>query len=321
MKQYVQAGLLLLGLLVCAPAGAQNYPSRPIRIVVPFPPGGATDIFARQVAQKMTESWGQQVLVENKAGASGTIGSEQVAKSAPDGYTLMLTATHHAINPSLYAKLPYDTLRDFSNVALIATSPNVLLLHPSVPANSVQELIAYVKARPGGLHYASSSAGGATHLTAELFKTAAGINLIHVPYKGAAPAMTDLLGGQVTMMFDVLSTSMPHVRAGKLKALGVSSSRRSAIAPDVPTIAESGLPGFEAISWFGLYAPAGVPKDTVNRLNAEVVRILQLPGVKEKLAQQGAEPGAMNAEQFDAFLRAELAKWARAVKDSGAKAD
>jgi tripartite-type tricarboxylate transporter receptor subunit TctC len=311
----------LFGLLVCALAGAQSYPSRPIRIVVPFPPGGATDIFARQVAQKMTESWGQQVLVDNKAGASGTIGSEQVAKSAPDGYTLMLTATHHSINPGLYAKLPYDTLRDFSNVALIATSPNVLLLHPSVPVNSVQELIAHVKARPGGMHYASSSVGGATHLTAELFKTAAGINLIHVPYKGAAPAMTDLLGGQVTMMFDVLSTSMPHVRAGKLKALGVSSSRRSAIAPDVPTIAESGLPGFEAISWFGLYAPAGVPKDTINKLNAEVVRILHLSDVKEKLAQQGAEPGAMNAEQFDAFLRAEMVKWARAVKDSGARAD
>ena len=321
MKKLLPAVLLALGMLTCGGASGQAYPAKPIRIMVPFPPGGATDIFARQIAQKMTEFWGQQVVVENKAGASGTIGSDQVAKSAPDGYTLLLTATHHSINPALLAKLPYDTLRDFSNVALIATSPNVLLLHPSVPANTVQELIAHVKAKPGGLHYASSSAGGATHLTAELFKTAAGINLIHVPYKGAAPAMTDLLGGQVTMMFDVLSTSMPHVRAGKLKALGVSSSKRSVIAPDVPTIAESGLPGFEAMSWFGLYAPAGVPKDIVSKVNTEVVRILHLADVKEKLAQQGAEPGAMSAAEFDAFLRTETVKWAKAVKDSGARAD
>jgi tripartite-type tricarboxylate transporter receptor subunit TctC len=259
--------------------------------------------------------------VDNKAGASGTIGSDLVAKSPADGYTLLLTATHHAINLSMYKQLPYDTLRDFVPVAYIAASPNLLLLHPSVPANNVQELIAYAKTKPGGLNYAASSVGGATHLTGELFKTAAGIQLQHIPYKGAAPAMTDLLGGQVPMMFDVIPTALAHVRSGRLKAIAVTSARRTTVMPEVPTIAESGIPGFEAISWFGLYAPAATPKETVNKLNADFNRVLQLPEVKDKLAAQGAEAIAMTPEQFAGYLRAEIAKWAKAIKDSGAKAE
>jgi tripartite-type tricarboxylate transporter receptor subunit TctC len=321
MKKLMQAGLCALGLALCNLAWAQVYPTKTVRIVVPFPPGGGTDVIARVLAQKLTESWGQQVIVENKAGASGTIGSDLVAKSAADGYTLLLTATHHAINLSMYKQLPYDTLRDFVPVAYIAASPNLLLLHPSVPANNVQELIAYVKSKPGGLNYASSSVGGATHLTGELFKTAAGIELQHIPYKGAAPAMTDLLGGQVPMMFDVISTALAHVRSGRLKAIAVTSAKRTTVMPEVPTVAESGIPGFEAISWFGLYAPAATPKDTVNRLNADFNRVLQLPEVKEKLAAQGAEPIAMTPEQFAVYLRAEIVKWAKAIRDSGAKAE
>jgi tripartite-type tricarboxylate transporter receptor subunit TctC len=321
MKKLLRVGLCALGLALCGLAWAQAYPSKTVRIIVPFPPGGGTDVIARVIAQKLTESWGQQVIVDNKAGASGTIGSDLVAKSAADGYTLLLTATHHAINLSMYKQLPYDTLRDFVPVAYIAASPNLLLLHPSVPANNVQELIAYAKSKPGGLNYAASSVGGATHLTGELFKTAAGIQLQHIPYQGAAPAMTDLLGGQVPMMFDVIPTALAHVRSGRLKAIAVTSARRTTVMPEVPTIAESGIPGFEAISWFGLYAPAATPKDTVNKLNADFNRVLQLPEVKDKLAAQGAEPIAMTPEQFAGYLRAEIAKWAKAIKDSGAKAE
>ena len=321
MKKLLQGMLFALGLALGSCAWAQAFPSKTVRIVVPFPPGGGTDVIARVLAQKLTDAWGQQVIVDNKAGASGTIGSELVAKAAADGYTLLLTATHHAINLGMYKQLPYDTLRDFVPVAYIAASPNLLLLHPSVPANNLQELIAYIKSKPGGLNYASSSVGGATHLTGELFKTAAGIQLQHIPYKGAAPAMTDLLGGQVPMMFDVISTALAHVRSGRLKAIAVTSAKRTTVMPEVPTVAESGIPGFEAISWFGLYAPAATPKDTVNRLNAEFNRVLQLPDVREKLAAQGAEPIAMTPEQFAAYLRAEIAKWSKAIKDSGAKAE
>jgi tripartite-type tricarboxylate transporter receptor subunit TctC len=321
MKRILQAGMCALGLALAGAAWAQAFPSKTVRIVVPFPPGGGTDVIARVLAQKLADSWGQQVIVDNKAGASGTIGSDLVAKSAADGHTLLLTATHHAINLGMYRQLPYDTLRDFVPVAYIAASPNLLLLHPSVPANNLQELIAYAKSRPGGLNYASSSVGGATHLTGELFRAAAGIQLQHIPYKGAAPAMTDLLGGQVPMMFDVISTALAHVRSGRLKAIAVTSANRTTVMPEVPTVAESGIPGFEAISWFGLYAPAATPKEAVNKLNADFNRVLQLPDVREKLAAQGAEPIAMTPEQFATYLRAEIAKWSKAIKDSGAKAE
>ena len=311
------AALLLLPCL----ALAQSYPARPVRIVVPFPPGGATDVMARVVAQKLNESWPQQAVVENKPGASGTLGSDLVAKSAPDGYTLLLQGTQHSINLSLYKQLPYDTLRDFAPVAYIAAAPFLLVVHPSVPANSVAELIAYIKARPGGANYGSSGVGGAAHLAGEIFKTSAGVQLTHIPYKGAAPAMADLLGGQVPMVFDPIPTSLTQVRSGRIKALAITSARRSALMPELPTVAESGLPGFDVAAWFGLYAPAATPKDIVAKLNADVNRVLQLPEVKEKFAALGAESLPMTPDQFALHLRAEIARFARAIRESGATAE
>lgn len=316
MKRFF-AVLLLLPCL----AFAQGYPARPVRILVPYPPGGATDVMARTVAQKLSEMWQQAAVVENKPGASGTVGSEIVARSAADGYTLLLQGTQHAINLSLYKQLPFDTLRDFAPVAYIASAPFLLVLHPSVPANSVNELIAYIKARPGGLNYGSSGVGGGAHLAGEIFKTSAGVQLTHIPYKGAAPAMADLLGGQVTMVFDPIPTSITQVRAGRIKAIAITSARRSALMPELPTVAESGLPGFEVAAWFGLYAPAATPKDIVAKLNADVNRVLQLPEVKEKFAALGAESNPMNTDQFALHLRAEIAKFAKAIKDSGATAE
>ena len=313
--------LLALALLLPCLAFAQAYPARPVRIIVPYPPGGATDVMARTVAQKLNESWQQAVVVENKPGASGSVGSEIVAKSVPDGYTLLVQGTQHAINLSLYKQLPYDTLRDFVPINYIASAPFLLVLHPSVPANTVAELIAYIKARPGGLNYGSSGVGGGAHLAGEIFKTAAGVQLTHIPYKGAAPAMADLLGGQVTMVFDPIPTSITQVRAGRLKALAITSAKRSALMPELPTVAESGLPGFDVSAWFGLYGPAAMPKDIAIKLNAEVNRILQLPEVKEKFAGLGAESMIMNTDQFALHLRAEIAKFARAIKDSGATAE
>ena len=313
--------LLALALLLPCVAFAQAYPTRPVRIIVPYPPGGATDVMARTVAQKLNESWQQAVVVENKPGASGSVGSEIVAKSVPDGYTLLVQGTQHAINLSLYKQLPYDTLRDFVPINYIASAPFLLVLHPSVPANTVAELIAYIKARPGGLNYGSSGVGGGAHLAGEIFKTAAGVPLTHIPYKGAAPAMADLLGGQVTMVFDPIPTSITQVRAGRLKALAITSAKRSALMPELPTVAESGLPGFDVSAWFGLYGPAAMPKDIAIKLNAEVNRILQLPEVKEKFAGLGAESMIMNTDQFAVHLRAEIAKFAKAIKDSGATAE
>lgn len=313
--------LLALALLLPCLAFAQAYPARPVRIIVPYPPGGATDVMARTVAQKLNESWQQAVVVENKPGASGSVGSEIVARSAPDGYTLLVQGTQHAINLSLYKQLPYDTLRDFVPINYIASAPFLLVLHPSVPANTVAELIAYIKARPGGLNYGSSGVGGGAHLAGEIFKTAAGVPLTHIPYKGAAPAMADLLGGQVTMVFDPIPTSITQVRAGRLKALAITSAKRSALMPELPTVAESGLPGFDVSAWFGLYGPAAMPKDIAIKLNAEVNRILQLPEVKEKFAGLGAESMIMNTDQFAVHLRAEIAKFAKAIKDSGATAE
>ena len=313
--------LLALALLLPCLAFAQAYPARPVRIIVPYPPGGATDVMARTVAQKLNESWQQAVVVENKPGASGSVGSEIVAKSVPDGYTLLVQGTQHAINLSLYKQLPYDTLRDFVPINYIASAPFLLVLHPSVPANTVAELIAYIKARPGGLNYGSSGVGGGAHLAGEIFKTAAGVPLTHIPYKGAAPAMADLLGGQVTMVFDPIPTSITQVRAGRLKALAITSAKRSALMPELPTVAESGLPGFDVSAWFGLYGPAAMPKDIAIKLNTEVNRILQLPEVKEKFAGLGAESMIMNTDQFAVHLRAEIAKFAKAIKDSGATAE
>ena len=307
---------------IVPPAAAQvpAYPTKPIRIVVPFPPGGATDILAREVAQKLNEAWGQQVIVDNRPGAGGNIGSELVAKAAPDGYTLeMGTVGTHAINASLYAKMPYDNVKDFVPIILVAGVPNVLEVNPSLPVNSVAELIAYAKANPGKLNFASSGNGTSIHLSGELFKAMAGVEMTHVPYKGSAPALQDLIAGQVQLMFDNLPPSLPQIKAGKLRALAVTSSVRAPALPDVPTVAEAGLPGFEASSWFGLLAPAGTPPAIVAKINAEVAKWLATPEAKENLSKQGANAAGGTPEDFASHIAAETAKWAKVVKASGAK--
>jgi tripartite-type tricarboxylate transporter receptor subunit TctC len=298
------------------------YPSKPIRLVVPFPAGGTTDILARAVAQRLTETMGQPVVVDNRAGAGGNIGADTVAKAAPDGYTLLMgTVGTHAINASLYAKMPYDHVRDFAPIILVAGVPNVLVVTPALPVNSVQELIAYGKANPGKLNFASSGNGTSIHLSAELFKTMTGVQMAHVPYKGSAPALVDLAGGQVQLMFDNLPSSLALIKGGKLKALAVTSAQRSAALPDVPTVAESGLAGFEASSWFGLLAPAGTPKDIIAKLNGEVAKWLATPEAKEKLAAQGAIPAGRSPDDFMRHIAAETVKWQKVVKESGAKVD
>jgi tripartite-type tricarboxylate transporter receptor subunit TctC len=299
------------------------YPSRPIRIVVPFPAGGTTDILARAVAVKLTETTGQPAVVDNRPGAGGNIGAELVAKSAPDGYTfLMGTVGTHAINPSLYAKMPYDHVKDFAPVILVAGVPNVLVINPSLPVNSVQELIAYIKANPGKVNFASSGSGTSIHLSGELFKTMTGTQITHVPYKGSAPALQDLVGGQVQIMFDNLPSSLALIKGGKLKALAVTSLERSSALPDVPTVAESGLPGFEASSWFGLLAPAGTPKEAIAKINGEVAKWLATPEAKEKLASQGAiAASGLTPDDFAKHIATETTKWNKVVKESGAKVD
>ena len=298
------------------------YPSKPIRLVVPFPAGGTTDILARAVAQKLTESTGQPVVVDNRPGAGGNIGAELVARSAPDGYTLLMgTVGTHAINPSLYVKMPYDHVRDFAPVILVAGVPNVLVVNPALPVNSVQELIAYGRANPGKLNFASSGSGTSIHLSGELFKTMAGVQMTHVPYKGSSPALQDLVGGQVQLMFDNLPSSLALIKAGKLKALAVTSTQRSGVLPDVPTVAEAGLPGFEASSWFGVLAPAGTPKDAIAKLYGEIARWLATSEAKEKLAGQGAIAAGLSPDDFARYITAETAKWQKVVKESGAKVD
>jgi tripartite-type tricarboxylate transporter receptor subunit TctC len=302
--------------------GAGSYPNKSIKIVVPFPPGGATDILARAIGFELQKAWGQSVVIENKPGAGGNTGADLVAKSPADGYTLiMATVGTHAINMSLYAKMPYDAVKDFEPVVLVAGVPNLLVVHPSVNAKSVRELTALAKAQPGKLNVASSGNGTSIHLAAELYKQMAGVDILHVPYKGSAPAVADLLGGQVQMMFDNMPVSLPHVKAGKLRALAVTSLTRSAALPDVPTMDEEGLKGFDATSWFGLLAPAGTPKDIVAKLNAASVKALASPEMRERLAAQGAEPMGNTPDQFAVFIKAEIDKWAKIVKASGARID
>jgi tripartite-type tricarboxylate transporter receptor subunit TctC len=298
------------------------YPSKPVRIVVPFPAGGTTDILARAVAQKLSETWGQQVIVDNRPGAGGNIGAELVARAAPDGYTLLMgTVGTHAINPGLYAKMPYDHVKDFAPVILVAGVPNVLVVNPSVPVGSVPELIAYAKANPGKLNFASSGSGTSIHLSGELFKTMTGVQMTHIPYKGSSPALADLIGGQVQLMFDNLPSSIGFIRAGKLRALAVTSATRSSALPDTPTVAEAGVPGFEASSWFGLLAPAGTPPDIVAKIDGEVAKWLASPEAREKLAAQGANAAGGSPQDFARHIQAETAKWAKVVKESGAKVE
>ena len=315
---------LATALLACLPliAAAQgDFPNKAIRIVVPFPPGGATDAAARLVATKMSEKWGQPVVVDNRAGAGGNVGSDLVAKSAPDGYTLVMGVTgSHAINTSLYSRMPYDPVADFVAISQVAVVPNVLVVHPSVPAQSLVELVALAKREPGKLNYASLGNGTAAHLGMEMLKSAAGIDIAHVPYKGSAPAVSDLLAGQVQVMVDGLPSALPHVKAGKLRAIALTSLHRAPALPDLPTIAET-YPGFYADAWSGLFAPKGTPQAVVDKLSVEVQRILQMPEVREKLVALGAEPVGSTQAEFNAHVRREIDKWARVVKTSGARVD
>jgi tripartite-type tricarboxylate transporter receptor subunit TctC len=311
----------MLAAVACAPAVAQTYPSKPIRIVVPYPPGGSGTIVARILGDKLNQAWGQQILVDSRPGASGMIGAEMVAKAPPDGYTLLAGYTSEvAINVSLFPKMAYDPVKDFAPIALTGVIPMILLVHPSVPAKSVKELMALARSRPGEMTYGSAGAGSPAHLAHELLNRSTNVKMVHVPYKGAAPALVDLLGGHVFTYFSGMPPAMPHVRAGKLRGLAVSTAKRSAAAPDIPAVAES-VPGFDVPTWFSLLAPAGTPSDIVAKLNAETVRSLNDPAVKPKLAALGAETSAMNADQVAAFIRKEIDKYARVVKDSGARVE
>jgi tripartite-type tricarboxylate transporter receptor subunit TctC len=308
--------------VVSSVAEAQTYPLKSVRIIVPFPAGGATDIMARLVAQRLSEMWAQQVIVDNRGGAAGTIGSDLAAKSAPDGYTILVgTSSTHAIAQSLYAKLPYDSVKDFAPVTGLATSTIVLSTHPSVPAKSVRELIALAKAQPNALSFASSGSGGVSHLVAEMFKSQAGIQMLHVPYKGDTQALADLVGGQVSLEFGTALSFIPHIQAGKLKALAVTSLARSPVMSDVPTVAESGLKGFEALQWYGLFAPAGTPREIVARINADTVKTLRTNDMKERLAKLASDVVANTPDEFAAFQKSEINKWAQVVKQSGAHID
>lgn len=313
--------LAATALATSVPALAQAFPSKPVRIVVPFPPGGTTDILARDLSQQLAQKWGVSVVVENKAGASGSIGSLDVVRSAPDGHTLLLTATHHVINPGLRKNLPYNTRTDFTSIALIAAVPNVLIVNASTPYRSVDDLIRAGKEKPGSLSFASTGIGGANHLAGELFKSMTGVEMTHIPYKGAAPAMTDLLGGQIPVMFDSVPTVLPHLATGKLRALGVTSRNRVALLPDVPTLDEAGIKGFEATAWFGLYGPANIAPDVLRRISTDVVDALRVPAMQEKFARIGAEPGVMPQAEFAAFVQSEVDKWGKVIERAGISAE
>jgi len=305
-----------------AAAAADAYPAKPVRFVVAFPPGGGTDIIARSIAQKLAERIAQQVVVDNRPGAGGNIGTDMVAKSAPDGYTLLMgSAGPLAINASLFGKMPFDPIKDLAPVTLAASTPNVLVVHPALRAATLKELIALAKARPGEINFASSGHGTPAHLAGELFNLMAGVEMVHVPYKGAAPALADLLGGQVQIMFSTMPPALPHVRDGKLRALAVTSAKRSPAAPELPTVDETALPGFEANTWHGVVVPAGTPGAIVARLNREIVAILHLPDVVERFSSQGAEALGSTPEEFAAYIKSETLKWAKVVRDSGAKAE
>lgn len=313
----IVAASVALSIHVLPIASAQTYPAKAIRIVVPFPAGGNADIFARAYAQKLNDSWGQPVVVDNRAGAAGIIGTQLVAKSVADGYTLLFGTTGtHTTNPAVYAKLPYNPVSDFSPVSNFADSPFLLVVHPSVPAGSLRELIALAKARPGQLDYASFGIGSSAHLAGEMLRTMTGINIVHVAYKGGPPALTDLLGGHVALMFNALPAVMPQVKSGKLRALALAAAKRTAALPGMPTFAEAGLANFEAGSWYGILAPAGTPRDVVARLHGETVRILALPDVRQRLASEGAEAIGNSPEEFSAQIRRDMARWAKVAKDA-----
>ena len=321
MKNLLKLSLSILALIFAATASAQSFPTKPLKIIVPFPAGGTVDFFARVISTKLSEALGQSVLVENRAGAGGNIAAEAVAKAAPDGYTLLMGSEIIAINTSLYSKIGYDPVKDLAPITLVGTVPNILIVHPGLPVNSVNDLIALAKKTPGKISFASTGQGTSTHLSSELFKLMANIDMLHIPYKGGPPAIADLISGQVNMMFINMPTGITHVRSGKAKIIAVSSIKRVSQLPDVPTVDQAGVKGFETSAWSGLYAPAGTPADIINRLNAEVVKILKQPSVREQLMAQGAEPVGDTPEEFSRFTLAEISKWAKIIKISGAKVD
>lgn len=310
---------LALSFAVVAACHAQQYPVRPVRLIVPFAPGGPMDILSRSLGESIAGRMGQQLVIDNRGGASGSIGAEIVARAAPDGYTLL--AGHsgtHVVNVTLFKRLPYDPVRDFSPISLTATLPMALLVHPSVPAKSVRELIAYAKSRPGALNYATASSGGPTHMSAVLLTTMAGIDIVHVPYNGNAAALNDTIAGRVQLMFSNLLTASPLASAGKLRMLAVTTGKRTQQAPDLPTVAESGLPGYDYTPWFGMFAPAGTPRSVIQRLNSEIITSIESPGMQVKFGHQAIDLVTSTPQALDALIRAEIPKWRKIVRDSGA---
>ena len=314
---------LVAALGAATPAAAQTYPSKPVRIVVPFSPGTAADIVARQLGTRLSEVWGQAVVIDNQQGAGGGVGAASVAKAAPDGYTLLMVGLNHAINPSLYKDLPFDTLRDFKTVARVASGPLVIVAHPGFAANTIPELIAAAKARPGGINFGSGGNGSVTHLAFEMLKSKAGIDMTHVPYKGISQMLNDILGNQISLGAPAVASAVPNIKAGKLKALAVTSAKRASVLPDVPTVAEAGpaLAGYDISTWNGLLAPARTPDDIVAKIHADVVKVARSKEFIDALQPQGLEPDLANPAEFRVFLAAELSKWAALVKSSGAKLD
>ncbi len=318
MKKILTRVALAIGLTAMASStfaqAATNDPARPIKIVVPFAPGGTTDMLARLVGQRLTQSWGQPVVIENKPGAGATLGADIVAKSAPDGYTLLMGAAHHTIAQQVYAKIPYHFDRDFAPITMVAMVPNMVVVNSEVPAKNIAEFIALAKTQPGKLNYGSAGAGTAHHLIGEMFKLRAGVDLVHVPYKGSAPAVADLLSGQVQLMFDTVTSGLPQVKAGKLRALAVTTAKRSSAMPDVPSLSETALPGFDVGTWFGLLAPAATPPAIVQKLNAEIVKIIQQPDVRKQMLEAGSEPMGNTSQQMAAQIKAELEAFESVVK-------
>ena len=307
-------------LALSVPVAAQDYPTKPIRLIIPFPPGGSNDVVGRMIALQLGERLGRQVIVDNRGGAGGIIGTEAASKAAPDGYTLLIISIAHAVSPWLY-KLQYDPIKSFVPVSILASGPNVLVVHPSLGVHSVTELIALAKEKPGQLNYASAGIGSFQHLGGELFKLTAGINMVHVPYKGGGPAMTDVLGGYTKIMFSSMVQTTPFVLNGQLRALGTSGARRNPALPDVPTIAEAGLPGYEATNWWGVVAPAGTPPEIVEKLHTEIAAVQESPKTKEQFAAQGADIVQMTSAEFGSFIEKEINKWERVVKEAGIKAE
>ena len=322
MLRFLMAWSAVAVMLAGIPAAAQSYPVKPIRLIVPYPPGGPTDLVGRAIGQKFTEAWGQQVVVENRAGAASAVGTEVAARAPADGYTLLLgTSAGFSINPALGGKIPYDPERDFTPISLLVINPQILVVHPSLPVTSVKSLVALAKSRPGQINYASVGNASPQHLGMEMLKRMAGIDMVHVPYKGTAPAITDILAGNVSLMFNSMPSVLQQTQAGRLRGIAVGSARRSPAAPHIPTVAESGLPGFEYVTWYGLFAPAGTPRDIVGRLNAQVVKILSDPELAKRFAGQGAEPQSTTGEQLAAYRRAEHERWRRLIAEMKLKVD